>query len=153
MQTVRSKSEKLSFEFPVTADDEFHGISSARGIIKAVIKFADPFICHTNKYILVQEDEPHYFYYLEKGRVEVSYTEEETKIVVALIGEGSFFGEVGFFDNSSRVRDIRAIEDSVIRRFSAETLSRIEEEDPSLSNKHESLQDHNPSHHHNRLLS
>lgn len=132
MQTVRSKSEKLSFEFPVTTDDEFHEISSAKGIIKAVIKFADPFICHTNKDILVQEDEPRYFYYLEKGRVEVSYTEEETKIVVALIGEGSFFGEVGFFDNSSRVRDIRAIEDSIIRRFSAETLSRIEEEDPSL---------------------
>ena len=132
MQTVRHNSEMLSFEYHVTSDDGFHKVSSDAAIIKAVIKFADPFICRANKDILVQESESRYFYYVEKGSVEVSYTEQKTKIVVALIGAGSFFGEVGFFDNTSRVRDIRAIEDSIIRRFSAKTLSRIEKESPSL---------------------
>ena len=122
----------LSFEYHVTSDDGFHKVSSDAAIIKAVIKFADPFICRANKDILVQESESRYFYYVEKGSVEASYTEQKTKIVVALIGAGSFFGEVGFFDNTSRVRDIRAIEDSIIRRFSAKTLSRIEKESPSL---------------------
>jgi extracellular factor (EF) 3-hydroxypalmitic acid methyl ester biosynthesis protein len=132
MQTARNNSEMLSFEFHVTSDDGFHRVSSDEAITRAVIKFADPFVCRANKDILVQDSEPRYFYYVEKGGVEVSYTEQKTKIVVALIGAGSFFGEVGFFDNTSRVRDIRAIEDSIIRRFSAETLSRIEEESPSL---------------------
>jgi extracellular factor (EF) 3-hydroxypalmitic acid methyl ester biosynthesis protein len=132
MQRVRNNPEMLSLEFHVTSDDGFHKISSDSDIIRAAIKFADPFICRAKQDIIVQEDEPRDFYYVEKGRVEVSYTEQETKIVVALIGTGNFFGEVGFFDHTSRVRDIRAIEDSIIRRFSAETLSRIEEESPSL---------------------
>ena len=132
MQTVGNNSGNLSFDYHITSNDRFHEVSSDEGMIRSVIKFADPFICRAHKEIIVQEDEPHFFYYVEKGRVEVSYTEQDTRIVVALIGKGSFFGEVGFFDNTSRVRDIRAIEDSIIRRFSAETLSRIEEENPSL---------------------
>ena len=124
MQTVRNNSEMLSFGFHVTLDDGFHEVFSDADIIGAAIRFANPCICRAKQDIVVQEDEPKYFYYVEKGRVEVSYTEQETKIVVALIGAGSFFGEVGFFDNTSRVRDIRAIEDSIIRNLISTGISR-----------------------------
>ncbi|NTU49011.1 MAG: cyclic nucleotide-binding domain-containing protein [Syntrophobacteraceae bacterium] len=69
-------------------------------------------------------------YYVEKGSVEVCNTADDTKITVALIGEGDFFGEIGFFDGKTRVRDIRATEDSVIRLFNPVTVSRMQREDP-----------------------
>ena len=48
------------------------------------------------------------FYYLVSGSVEVGYTDpHDTRITVALIGAGEFFGEIGYFDGQSRVRDIR----------------------------------------------
>lgn len=69
-------------------------------------------------------------YYVEKGAVEVCNTMDDTKITVALIGEGDFFGEIGFFDGRTRVRDIRATEDSVIRLFDPATVNRMRREDP-----------------------
>lgn len=69
-------------------------------------------------------------FYVEKGAVEISYTVQGTRIVVALLGEGNFFGEIGFFDGISRVRDIRVTEDSVLRILRYETLEKIQENNP-----------------------
>jgi len=71
-------------------------------------------------------------FYVEKGSVEVSYNAGETTIVVALIGADNFFGEIGFFDGESRVRDIRAAEDSVIRIFDRDQVMALQESDPLL---------------------
>jgi hypothetical protein len=71
-------------------------------------------------------------YYVEKGSMEVSYSARETTIVVALIGADNFFGEIGFFDGESRVRDVRAAEDSVIRIFDRERVMALQESDPLL---------------------
>jgi len=100
--------------------------------IRAVLPFAEPYFCRANENVLSHGSESRCFYYVERGTVEVSYSEQGTKILVSLIGAGNFFGEIGFFDETSRVRDIRAPEESVILRFDPETLSRIEKERPSL---------------------
>jgi len=69
-------------------------------------------------------------YYVESGSVEVSYIAKTTKILVALIGAGEFFGEVGFFDGATRVRNLKATEPSVIRIWDRERVDELREKDP-----------------------
>ena len=70
--------------------------------------------------------------YVEKGAVEVSYAAKGTNIVVALIGEGELFGEIGFFDGVSRVRNVRAVENSTLRIWERDQILRIQGKDPVL---------------------
>jgi hypothetical protein len=56
----------------------------------------------------------------------------DVPIVVALIGPDSFFGEIGFFDGVSRVRDIKATKESVIRLFDNESVAHMRNEAPVL---------------------
>ena len=73
-----------------------------------------------------------HIYYVEKGAVEVSTSVNDTKIAVAFIGAGSFFGEIGFFDGISRVREVRATEDTVIRKFDQHLMKEVQAQDPQL---------------------
>ncbi len=72
------------------------------------------------------------FYYVQQGTIEVSHTAEKTKITVALLGSGDFFGEIGFFDGGSRVRDIRATKDAEIYRFDISVIENMFYEEPNL---------------------
>jgi extracellular factor (EF) 3-hydroxypalmitic acid methyl ester biosynthesis protein len=80
----------------------------------------------------IKETDSHRIYYVQKGAVEVYHIFKETKIVVAMIGEGDFFGEIAYFDGVSRVRNIRATSDCIIRIFEEEMLERVQEENPRL---------------------
>ena len=71
-------------------------------------------------------------YFVEKGLVEVSYESKGTKIVVALIGKGEFFGEVGFIDGRTRVRKIKAREESHILCLTSTRFSKLRFKDPLL---------------------
>jgi len=71
-------------------------------------------------------------YYVEEGRVEVSYDSGGTRIVVALIGEGEFFGEIGFFDGISRVRKIKASADTGVAVMDSPSARRLRLENPRL---------------------
>jgi SAM-dependent methyltransferase len=70
--------------------------------------------------------------YVEQGTMEVSYGVQGTDILVALIGEGELFGEIGFFDGVSRVRDIRAAEDAIVRMWDRDQLADMQLKDPEL---------------------
>lgn len=73
------------------------------------------------------------FYYVAKGTVEVSYTDKtDTRITVALIGAGEFFGEIGFFDGETRVRDIIAKDEVQVGIFDQKTIDTMQREDLSL---------------------
>lgn len=73
------------------------------------------------------------FYYVAKGTVEVSYTDQNgTRITVALIGKGEFFGEIGFFDGETRVRDIQANDDVEVGVFDEKTMEVMCRQDPGL---------------------
>jgi extracellular factor (EF) 3-hydroxypalmitic acid methyl ester biosynthesis protein len=71
-------------------------------------------------------------YYVESGSVEVLHNIQGTRITVAIIGQGNFFGETGFFDGVSRVREIRASEDSLIRTLNYELIQELGQKDPEL---------------------
>lgn len=83
--------------------------------------------------IMSPEEGAQAFYYVLKGVVEVSYTDQvNTKITVALIGEGEYFGEIGFFDGETRVRDIKANGEVEVGIFNEEALTFMREENPAL---------------------
>jgi SAM-dependent methyltransferase len=97
-----------------------------------ILPFANPFSCNPNEAILLHGDDAHSFYYIAKGTVEVSYIAKDTKITVALIGAGSFFGEIGFFDQGSRTRDIIAMEQSDIHIFNQKVMDQLRQNEPLL---------------------
>jgi len=73
------------------------------------------------------------FYYLINGTVEVSYTDPyATRITVALIGADEFFGEIGFFDGESRVRDIQAVGEARIGIFDTQVMDALRAAHPHL---------------------
>lgn len=83
--------------------------------------------------IMSPDEEARAFYYVIRGTVEVSYTgANDTRITVALIGAGEFFGEIGFFDGESRVRDIQANDDVEVGIFNHETMTNMQSIDPAL---------------------
>jgi SAM-dependent methyltransferase len=71
-------------------------------------------------------------YYVESGTVEVTYGSREKAIIVAFIGPGELFGEIGFFDRHSRVRTLRAVEDTTIRTWDPGTMDRMQQQEPAL---------------------
>ncbi len=80
--------------------------------------------------ILVRGDRERCLYYVEQGGVEVAFGENGTTIAVAYIGPGEFFGETGFFDGVSRVRDVRATERTVLRLVDWHTMEALRRCDP-----------------------
>jgi CRP/FNR family transcriptional regulator, cyclic AMP receptor protein len=53
------------------------------------------------------------FYIVSKGRVEVvKGLGSERETVIAMLGPGSFFGEMALFDNQVRNASVRAVEDT-----------------------------------------
>jgi len=95
-----------------------------------ILAYSDKISCSAEQEIELQDCRA--FYYVQKGIIEVSYTADETKITVALLGPGDFFGEIGFFDGGSRVRDIRATEDAEICRFDLAVVEKLYQEKPEL---------------------
>ncbi len=99
-------------------------------LLGTAIHYASSMNCEQGSKIILPGDASQIFYYVEKGSIEVSYMQEETRITVALIGAGNFFGEIGFFDGGSRVRDIQAVESSFLRVFTLENMSNFQQNDP-----------------------
>lgn len=100
--------------------------------IQSILPFSTEIACRKNDPLKLHGGEQRSIYYVHKGAIEVSYTDKGTKITVALIGAGQFFGEIGFFDGGSRVRDIKAMQDSNIRVFNEDALLDLQEHDPVL---------------------
>lgn len=104
-------------------------------LIEKILPFSELMLCRKNEDVVVKGTKSRYFYYVQKGTIEVSYTAGTTKIVVAIIGAGSFFGEIGYFDGVSRVRDIKATQDSEICVFDYEMIQKLQRENPVLYGK------------------
>ncbi len=102
-------------------------------LLEELMSFLELYFFSPGEMILSPANDPHIFYYVLEGTVEVSYTNQnDTRITVALIGAGEFFGEIGFFDGETRVRDIRAVGDVEVGIFTTDTMNRIREINSSL---------------------
>jgi len=126
---VDETADSPEFEAP---DPEERPQAIPEKALQQILAISRPAPFSKGEEVVFQGSQARALYYVEKGSVEVSYTVDGTKIVVALIGRGSFFGEIGFFDGVSRVRDIRAAEDSVIRIFEREQVQDLRRQDPDL---------------------
>lgn len=119
--------------FPPSASDQ-STLMDAK-LIEAVLPFGRQQRCERGEHLITTGEQSNCFYYVEQGIFEVSYTAQQTPIVVALIGPGTFFGEIGFFDRLTRTRNIKAIEGAELRRFDQSTLDRIASSDTQLYGK------------------
>lgn len=101
-------------------------------LIQTVLPFADKMVCKRGEELIVTGEQAECFYYVENGTFEVSYTSRNTAIVVALIGPQSVFGEIGFFDQMTRTRNIRAVEDAQVRIFNQRVMAAVRENDSGI---------------------
>ncbi|XOF33295.1 MAG: cyclic nucleotide-binding domain-containing protein [Candidatus Electrothrix sp. YB6] len=102
-------------------------------LIPMILGFAEKKTFNAGEAILDPETGSARFYYVISGSVEVNYIHEAgTRITVALIGEEEFFGEIGYFDGVSRVRDIRAADAVRIAVFTSQVMQNIQQHDPVL---------------------
>ena len=117
----------------MTATVPLRAWSTTQELIAEVLSFASKKHFAPGDPVLSPKTESEGFYYVESGTVEVSYTgARQTKITVALIGAGEFFGEIGFFDKGTRVRTIEASEEADIGVFTREVMETIREKQPDL---------------------
>ncbi len=130
--TDDSTSDKVIPIFKKIAGPTYVPEISTKTVIQKVLPYAESIFCKEGDDLLIKGDEPKAFYYLKKGSVEVSYNAEDTRVTVALLGSGDFFGEISFFDETSRVRDIRATENADISLFNNKVLNKIFTADPFL---------------------
>jgi extracellular factor (EF) 3-hydroxypalmitic acid methyl ester biosynthesis protein len=88
--------------------------------------------CEVGEKLITTGEQADCFYYVEQGLFEVSYMARKTPIVVALIGQGEFFGEIGFFDGMTRTRNIQAREPAQLRVFDRVVMARLLAAAPQL---------------------
>jgi CRP-like cAMP-binding protein/SAM-dependent methyltransferase len=100
--------------------------------IKEIIAYARPLECPAGRELITTGDQADCFYYVESGTFEISYQARQTPIVVAMIGNRNFFGEVGFFDRLPRTRNIKAVDDARLQVFDAGVMACLQEEKPLL---------------------
>jgi len=115
---------------PFSTEHPVEIIPSREDLLATAIRYASPVSYKQGTPVNARQDTAQSFYYVEKGRIEVSYLEDETRIIVALIGAGNFLGEASFFDGSARVRDIRAVKDTLLHVFTLAGMERFQQEDP-----------------------
>lgn len=82
--------------------------------------------------VLDEGSAANHLYFIRQGLVEVFYHNGDTRITVALLGRGEFFGEMGFFDGNPRVRNIQAIEDSDVFVWDHTAMQVLAENNASL---------------------
>lgn len=100
----------------LTTNDE---IDSYLGVDADELKKADTLspsneptiiIVTKGKEIVKQGDPSHHAYYIKSGRAEVIVEEDGHSLVLAEIGPGEVFGEIGVLESESRSASVRAIE-------------------------------------------
>lgn len=101
-------------------------------IVKRVLPYSETRVYKQGEKIVNKGSDAHCLYFVGRGAVEVSYTFEGVNITVAIIGKGKFFGEIGFFDGITRIRNVKATENTQIRLFEQQAMKRMQDEDPML---------------------
>ena len=86
--------------------------------------------------ILLAEEEGNSLFIIQKGRVKVSILSEDGReIVLALLGDGEFFGEMSLLDGLTRSATVIALEDTEAVMLRREDLIRLIERIPQISIK------------------
>lgn len=69
-----------------------------------------PFSREDGQIVFRQGDPPHAMYLVRDGKVEISlWTEDNEELVLSLLGDGDFFGELALLDGSPRTATAKAV--------------------------------------------
>jgi len=101
-------------------------------IIKEIMPYSKSLNFKKGEELKLRQESSRSLYYIDSGAIDISYTLDETKVIVAVLGKNDFFGEIGFFDGVSRIRDISATEDTHIKMFPKELVENMQTDDPEL---------------------
>lgn len=101
-------------------------------LIQKVLPFARDMACKKGETLITTGEQSDCFYYIESGKFEVSYQSKQTRIIVALIGAGNFFGEIGYFDRLARTRHVEAVAHADLKVFDAAVMDKIRKHHPNL---------------------
>ena len=74
-------------------------------------------------------------YIIKEGKIDIYKNYKEEKILLASLGEGTFFGELALFDESPRSATAVASKDTVLLAFSKPGLALFSEKNPSTGFK------------------
>lgn len=86
--------------------------------------------------ILLAEEEGNSLFIIQKGRVKVSILSEDGReIVLTLLGDGEFFGEMSLLDGLPRSATVIALEDTEALMLRREDLIRLIEHTPQIAIK------------------
>lgn len=113
-------------------DSSMTGERREKGLIDSIKPYSTLLELGKGEMLKFEMDAAPCLYYIQDGAMDVSYSMDGAKIIVALLGPNEFFGEIGFFDGIARVRNISAIERTVIHVFSKDIVDRMGEKDPEL---------------------
>jgi len=71
-------------------------------------------------------------YVVQAGLVEVIVTQDGSERIMAILGQGEFFGEMALFDRAVRMATVRALGEARVLTVDKRNLMRRIHEDPSL---------------------
>ena len=78
-------------------------------------------------------DSPDWLYVVEEGNVDIVLPSEGEELVLASFAPGSFFGELGLFDQQPRNATARATENATLIGVPANAVSRMIDENPATA--------------------
>jgi CRP-like cAMP-binding protein len=83
--------------------------------------------------IIRQGEEGNCLYVIQEGRVGVYREKGSDEIMIAELGEGEFFGEMGLFEKDVRSATVRSVGDTRILTIDRKNFYRTIQRDPSLA--------------------
>ncbi len=87
-----------------------------------------------NTMILMEDDSGDSLFVIEDGSVKITrYSEDGREVILSILGEGDFFGEMSILDGESRSANVVALENSEICILSRDDLLDILEKYPSVA--------------------
>lgn len=106
--------------------------SKEQMIIKEIMPYSTNLNLKKGEELKLRKEYSRSLYYIDSGAMDIFYTLDGTKVIVAVLGPNDFFGEIGFFDGVSRIRDISAIEATQVKMFPQDLVAKMQTEDPEL---------------------
>lgn len=90
--------------------------------------------CIKHQVIYFTDDPSDKVYFLKQGKVKLSrYADDGREIIIALLGPGEIFGELGISGQQRRDETAEALEESIVCMLSVQEMERMLENNPQLN--------------------